>query len=36
MEAWENLPEQTIHRFFERIPIVLQLIVEGGSDNINV
>jgi len=37
MEAWENLPEQTIHWVFERIPIVLQLIVKGGGDNnINV
>ena len=36
MEAWENLPVDTIQKVFNRIPIVLQLIVEGGGDNINV
>jgi hypothetical protein len=36
MEAWENLPEQTIRWVFKRIPIVLQLIVECDGDNINV
>ncbi len=36
MEAWENLPVDTIQKVFDRIPIVLQLIVEGGGDNINV
>jgi hypothetical protein len=28
MEAWQNLPEHTICWVFNRIPIVLQLIVE--------
>jgi hypothetical protein len=36
MEAWENLPENTICWAFDRIPVVLQLIVECGGDNINV
>jgi hypothetical protein len=35
-EAWQHLPEDTIHRVFERIPIVLQMIVECGGDNVNV
>jgi hypothetical protein len=36
IEAWQNLPENTIRRVFYRIPIVLQLIVECGGHNINV
>ena len=36
MEAWENLPVDTIQKVFDRIPIVLQLIVMFGGDNINV
>jgi hypothetical protein len=36
IEAWENLPADTIQKVFNQIPIVLQLIVEGGSDNINI
>ncbi len=35
-EAWENLPEVTIQRVFNRIPIVLWQIVECGGDNITV
>jgi hypothetical protein len=35
-EAWENLPEVTIQRVFNRILIVLRQIVECGGDNINV
>jgi hypothetical protein len=27
-EAWQHLPEDTIHRVFERIPIVLHLILD--------
>jgi hypothetical protein len=36
IQAWNDLPVGTIQRVFERIPIVHQLIVEGGGDNINV
>ena len=36
IEAWQNLPENPIRRVFNRISIVLQLIVECGGDNINV
>ena len=35
-EAWQRLPENTIHWVFDRMPIVLQLIVMFGGDNINV
>jgi hypothetical protein len=35
-EAWQNLPENTICQVFDRIPIVLQLIVNCGGDNTNV
>ena len=35
-EAWNNLPEPTITRIFNRIPIVLQQIVNSGGDNITV
>jgi hypothetical protein len=35
-EAWQRLPENTIHWVFDRMPIVLQLIVMCGGDNINV
>ncbi len=35
-EAWNNLPEPTITRIFNRIPIVLQQIVSSGGDNITV
>jgi hypothetical protein len=35
-EAWRDLPGDTIQRVFNRIPMVYQLIVESGGDNINV
>ena len=35
-EAWENLPRETIQRVFNRIPLVLELIVASGGDNITV
>jgi len=35
-EAWENLPRETIQRVFNRIPLVLELIVVSGGDNITV
>ena len=35
-EAWEHLPEDTIQKVFNRIPIVLEQIVNCGGDNINV
>jgi hypothetical protein len=35
-EAWRDLPADTIQRVFNRIPVVYQLIVESGGDNINV
>jgi len=35
-EAWEDLPADTIQRVFNRIPVVHQLIVECGGDNVNV
>ena len=35
-QAWDHLPVETIQKVFDRIPIVLQLIVEGDGDNINV
>jgi hypothetical protein len=35
-EAWENLPAVIIQKVFNRIPIVLELIVESGGDNITV
>jgi hypothetical protein len=35
-EAWQHFLEGKIRRVFERIPIVLQLIVDCGGDNINV
>ncbi len=35
-EAWENLPAVTIQKVFNRIPIVLELIVESGGDNITM
>jgi len=36
IQAWINLPADTIQWVFERIPIVHQLIVEGHGDNLNV
>ena len=36
IQAWINLPADTIQQVFERIPIVHQLIVEGHGDNLNV
>ena len=35
-QAWEDLPSVTINRVFERIPVVLQLIVDddGGNDKV--
>jgi hypothetical protein len=35
-EAWENLPQETIQRVFNQIPIVLRQIVASGGDNITV
>ncbi len=35
-EAWESLPQETIQRVFNRIPIVLRQIVASGGDNITV
>ncbi len=35
-EAWNNLPVETVQWVFNRIPIVLQQIVECGGDNVNV
>jgi hypothetical protein len=35
-EAWRDLSADTIQRVFNRIPVVYQLIVESGGDNINV
>ncbi len=35
-EAWENLTRETIQRVFDRIPIVLELIVGSGGDNVTV
>jgi hypothetical protein len=35
-ETWNNLPEPTITRIFNRIPIVLQQIVSNGGDKITV
>ncbi len=35
-QEWEQLPVETILKVFDRIPIVLQLIVEGNGDNVNV
>jgi hypothetical protein len=35
-QAWDHLPVETIQKVFDRIPIVLELIVEGDGDNINV
>ncbi len=35
-EAWRDLPADTIQRVFNRIPVVHQLIVESGGDNIKV
>ena len=35
-EAWKHLPEDTIQKVFNRIPIVLEQIVNCGGDNINV
>ncbi len=35
-EAWNNLPAETIQKVFDRIPIVHQLIVDSGGDNVNV
>jgi hypothetical protein len=35
-QAWDHLPVETIQKVFDRIPVVLQLIVEGDGDNINV
>ncbi len=34
--AWRDLPEDTIQRVFNRVPMVYQLIVECGGDNMNV
>jgi hypothetical protein len=36
IEAWENLPAVTIKKIFHQMPIVLELIVESGGDNITV
>ena len=33
-EAWQNLPEDTIRKALNRIPIVLQMIFESGGENI--
>ncbi len=35
-EAYENLPAVKIQKVFDRIPIVLELIVESGGDNVTV
>jgi hypothetical protein len=35
-EAWQHLPDVTICQVFERMPIVLQLIVNCGGDYVNV
>ena len=35
-EAWRDLPADTIQRVFNRIPVVHQLFVESGGDNVNV
>jgi hypothetical protein len=35
-EAWRNLPEDTIQRAFNRLPVLHQLIVECGGDNMDV
>ncbi len=35
-ETWNNLPIETVQRVFNRIPIVLELIVACGGDNVNV
>jgi hypothetical protein len=35
-EAWADLPADTIQWVFNRIPVVHQLIVECGGDNVNV
>jgi hypothetical protein len=35
-EAWEDLPSDTIQQVFNSIPIVHQLIVKRGGDNMNV
>jgi hypothetical protein len=35
-DAWHNLPDPTITRIFNRIPVVLQQIVSSGGDNITV
>ena len=35
-EAWRDLPVDTTQRVFNRIPVVYQLIVECGGDNVNV
>ncbi len=32
-DAWENLPSDTILRVFNRIPVVLQLIVDHNGEN---
>jgi len=36
LDAWNNLPIHAIQKVFDRIPIVLQLIVNGNGDNLNV
>jgi hypothetical protein len=35
-EAWNDLPAETIQKLFDRIPLVHQLIVDSGSDYVNV
>jgi hypothetical protein len=35
-EAWSNLPNETVQSVFNRISIVLELIVACGGDNVNV
>jgi hypothetical protein len=35
-EAWRDLSADTIQRVFNRIPVVHQLIVESGGDNVNI
>jgi hypothetical protein len=34
--AWDNSPVDKIQWVFNRIPVVHQLIVESGGDNMNV
>jgi hypothetical protein len=36
LDAWNNLPMHTIQKVFDRIPIVLQLIVNSNGDSVDV